>query len=85
LYEGDSRVGEVFVPQRDPAETRYVEHWVLYPNYRYPGPRYLGALRVVVSTSEAPYASEDDFFRNVPFAKGSKYVRVNCQESPALP
>jgi hypothetical protein len=34
---------------------------------------------------EKPYASESDFFQRVPFAAGSKYIRVLAQEYPYLP
>jgi hypothetical protein len=85
LYENGIRVGEVFVPERVEGQTQYVEHWVLYPNYMYPGPRYIGALQVVPSMTEKPYDSEADFFSRVPFEKGSKYVRVTAQEYNYLP
>ena len=70
FYENGIRVGEVYVPDRAPGQAEYLEHWVLYPNYLYPGPRFIGALQIVPS-SEKPYASESEFFRTVPFAKGS--------------
>jgi len=85
LYENGVRVGEVFVPDRAPGQTEYAEDWVLYPNYMYPGPRFIGALQIVPSPTEKPYASEQDFFQRVPFAAGSKYVRVLAQESAYLP
>jgi len=85
LYENGVRVGEIYVPDRAPEQTEYVEHWVLYPNYMYPGPQYIGTLDIVPSPTERPYASESDFFSHVPFAKGSKYIRVTCQEYSTLP
>jgi len=85
LIENGARMGEVYVPDRAPGETKYVEDWVLYPKYRYPGPSFLGILNVAVSTSERPYSSPADFFQNVPFAAGSKYVRVTAEEFTSLP
>ena len=85
LIENGARVGEVYVPDRTPDQTQYVEDWVLYPNYRYPGPSFLGILNVVPNTSIMPYASETDFFQKVPFLAGSKYVRVTAQEYTSLP
>jgi len=85
LYENGVRVGEVYVPYRAPGQTQYVEDWVLYPNYMYPGPRFIGTLQIVPSPTEQPYASEQDFFQRVPFTTGSKYIRVLAQESNYLP
>ena len=85
LYENGVRVGEIYVPDRAEGQSEYLEHWVLYPNYMYPGPRFIGALQIVPSPTEKPYASESDFFRNVPFAPGSKYIRVLAQEYSYLP
>lgn len=85
LYENGVRVGEIYVPDRVEGQTEYVEHWVLYPKYLYPGPQFIGALQIVASPTEQPYASEADFLRRVPFEKGSKYIRVTAQESSYLP
>jgi len=81
----DQRVGEIYVHDREPGQTQYVEDWVLYPNYQYPGPNYLGMLNITPSPMERPYASQADYFQNVPFAKGSKYIRVTAQEFSSLP
>jgi hypothetical protein len=85
LYENGVRVGEIYVPERAAGAIEYVEDWVLYPNYLYPGPQFIGALQIVSSPTERPYASETDFFQRVPFAAGSKYIRVFAQESNSLP
>ena len=81
----DQRVGEIYVHDREPGQTQYVEDWVLYPGYQYPGPSYLGILNITPSPMERPYASQADYFQNVPFAKGSKYIRVTAQEFTFLP
>ena len=85
LYENGVRVGEIYVPDRAADQSQYLEHWVLYPNYMYPGPKFIGALEIVPSPTEPPYASEQDFFRRVPFGPGYKYIRVTAQESTSLP
>src|SRR5689334_4638991 len=85
LYENGERVGEVYVPERDAGQATYVEHWVLYPNYRYPGPLFISALQIVPSPTENPHDTQPIFFRNVPFAKDSKYIRVTAEESKSLP
>ena len=75
----------VYVVDRAPNQTVYEEDWVLYPNYQYPGPRFMGMMSVVPSPMEQPYASQSDFFRTVPFAAGSKFVRVTAEEFTSLP
>jgi hypothetical protein len=85
LTENGARVGEVYVPERAAGQIEYVEEWVLFPNYRYPGPSFMGMLNIIPSATERPYSSQEDFLQNVPFPKGSKYVRVSAQEFTALP
>ena len=85
LFEAGSLVGEVYVPDRAEGQTQYTEHWILYRNYQYPGPRYVGELLVAPIPSVAPYSSDADFFRNAPFPSGSKYVKVDVQEFTTLP
>lgn len=84
LYESSNKVGEVYVPARDPNVTHYVEHWVLYPNYVYPGPKSLATLKVV-PLSASPYQDETAFFKRVRFSAGSKYIRVTADEFNQLP
>ena len=85
LYENGKLVGEVYVPDRAPGQTQYYEDWVLFPDYQYPGPRFVGTLKIIADPTKRPYTSESDFFKNVPFAPGSKFVRVFSQESTSLP
>jgi hypothetical protein len=85
LYENGSHVGEVFVPERAIDAVSYTEHWVLYKNYQYPGPRFIGALLIAPIPSEAPYADETEFFRTAPFPEGSTYIKVDSVESDVLP
>ena len=84
LYESGNKVGEVYVPGRDAYATHYLEHWVLFPSYVYPGPKSLAKLNIVPK-STSPYTNESDFFKRVAFKAGSKYIRVTSDESPILP
>jgi hypothetical protein len=85
LYENGSLVGEVYVPDRLPTQSLYVEHWILYGNYRYPGPTFIGELLVAPIPSMRPYADDRDFLDNAPFPEGSKYIHVAVQEFNQLP
>lgn len=89
LYESGLRVGEIYVPERAPAATHYLEHWVLYKNYLYPGPNFIGELLVsplAGGTSEQNvYRDEADFFRRATFPAGSKYVKVTVDEFTSIP
>src|SRR5438094_9435119 len=38
IVQGGAKVGEIFVPARTPGAREYVEHWVLFQTYVYPGP-----------------------------------------------
>jgi hypothetical protein len=81
----DNRVsGEIFVPQRDPDATHYVEHWVLYSNYIYPGSSDPNML-TTISVGRRSYENEADFFANVPWGSGFRYVRVDCTDTDRLP
>ena len=81
----DHAVAEIYVHDRAPDQTQYVEDWVLYPDYQYPGPQFIGMLNITPSPMERPYASQSDFFQNVPFKAKSKYIRVTAQEFTSLP
>jgi len=82
LYQNGQPVGEVFVPQRT-TNVAYTEHWILYGNYQYPGPRYVGELLVAPIPSQAPYENADELLRAAP--QGAKYVRVDVLEFDYLP
>ena len=85
LYENGAHVGEAFVPERPLDAVAYTEHWILYKNYQYPGPRFIGALLIAPMPSMAPYADETEFFRTAPFPEGSTYIKVDSVEYDALP
>lgn len=84
LYEAGNKVGEIYVPGREPGVSHYLEHWVLFPNYVYPGPRNLTTLQIIPKAT-SPYMDEADFFRRVAFGRGSRYVRVTADEFTQLP
>lgn len=84
LYESGNKVGEVYIPYRPAGTTRWVEHWVMFPNYVYPSPKSLATLDVVPQATSA-YRDEADFFKRVPFARGAKYARVDSEEFDYLP
>lgn len=84
LIQRGTKVGEVYVPPREPGQTTYIEHWVLFPNYTYPSPVSRQGLRLV-ALRRPRYTSEEDFFRNVPWGEGYRYVQITANESTSLP
>ena len=84
LLAAGYEVGEVYRAPGNPEATVYVEHWVLRPGYVYPGPKTLVTLNLVPK-AKTPYSSEEEFFRNASFPKGSKYVKVTAEEFTKLP
>lgn len=85
ILQNGIQVGEIFVPERDPKATRYVEHWVLYNGYVYPGKDNPDVKTEIRESTKSSYESEADFFARVPFGPGFRYVRVDCTESDRLP
>lgn len=74
-------VGEIFRSDTDPE--RYVEHWVLYPGYAYVGPR--NGFTTELRPGYRDYRSATDFLARVPFATGSRYVKVDCLDGATIP
>ena len=75
-------VGHIFVPVRlSPAV--YVEHWVVSREYVYPSSHAPVVTEIVPSNRS--FASEQEFFRQLDFGPGSRYIRVLAQESGTLP
>jgi hypothetical protein len=81
IYQDGVLVGELMRVDEDPE--KYVEHWVLYPDYVYPSERN-GVVTEIVPGA-IPYDGLDDFFRNVPFEEGSRYVEATCADGTHLP
>jgi hypothetical protein len=85
IFQNGIRVGEIYVPERDPGASRYVEHWILYNSYVYPS-RELPELKTEIRVSQkSAYESEADFFARAPFGPGFRYVRADCAEFDRLP
>jgi hypothetical protein len=83
IWQAGEKVGEVYVPARPAGATTYPEHWVLFPTYVYPSGD--GKVEVALRPGGPRYESEADFFARVPFARGSRYVKVQSAESDRLP
>jgi hypothetical protein len=83
ILQNGIKTGEIYVPDRDPKAINYVEHWVLFNGYVYPGkdPDLVTTIRM----SQRGYESEADFFARVPFGPGFRYVRVDCTDTDRLP
>ena len=82
VYDGDTLVGQVY---RDFAGPRYLEHWVLFPNYRFDQGGGPGRSVEIVAEPGRGYRSVKDFLARVPFPAGSRYVVAACQEYDRLP
>src|SRR5262245_19046688 len=85
VFQNGIRVGEIYVPERDPKATQYVEHWVLYNSYVFPSsdqPELKTEIRLAQKSS---YESEADFFARAPFGPGFRYVRADCTDTDRLP
>lgn len=83
IIQNGIRVGEIYVPQRDLGAINYVEHWVLYNSYVYPGSD--ADLLTTIRVGRVGYESEADFFARVPWGPGFRYVRVDCTDTDRLP
>jgi len=83
VFQNGIKAGEICVPPRDPEAINYVEHWVLFNNYVYPGrdPELVTTIRV----ARRGYADEADFFARVPWGPGFRYVRVDSTDTDKLP
>jgi hypothetical protein len=74
-------VGQIY--RADTSTTTYLEHWVLYPGYVYPSEA--NGMKVVIRPGLAAYRDTVDFLSRVPWAPGSRYVRVDCADGTTLP
>ena len=81
-------VGVIYVPQRNTDQSVYqsvyAEYWVLSDRYLYPSDRTLIATTITHATGYH-YTSVEDFFANVPWAAGYRYVLVTAVDSTSLP
>ena len=85
LFQRDKVVGEIYSPGTDIKATQYVEHWVLYDGYIYPGKNHPGVVTTIKINPKINYESEADFFARAPWGEGYRYVRVDCAEFDRLP
>lgn len=76
IYQDGRLVGEIF--RADPPTERYLEHWVLYPEYRD------GVVTTLIPGVKT-YRGVDGFLASVPFAKGARYFAADCFDGTALP
>ena len=83
LLQNGAKVGEIYVPQREPGAINYVEHWVLFNNYEYPGKD--PSLVTTIVAGRSNYESEEDFFKRVAWGPGFRYVRVDSTDTDKLP
>jgi hypothetical protein len=83
IFQNGVKAGEIFVPSRDLEAVNYVEHWVLFNNYVYPGKD--PELVTTIKVARRGYANEADFFARVPWGQGFRYVRVDSTDTDKLP
>jgi hypothetical protein len=83
ILQHGQKVGEIFVPARETKQTKYVEHWVLFPGYVYPNGEL--SLRTTIKAGRQRYSNETDFFARVPWARGYRYVRIDATDTTVLP
>ena len=84
LVQNGVPVGIIYVPDRAPGATLYAEHWILFPNYVYPGANHRVVTEIVPSDRQH-YTSEADFFRRAPWGTGFRYVHVAANDTTMLP
>jgi hypothetical protein len=82
IIQNGKTVGEIFVPQRKPGQIKYVEHWVLFRDYVYPGSN--RSLNTSIKASRQRHVSETDFFTRVPWGPGYRYVRIDVTDTQIL-
>ena len=83
LLQNGRKVGEIYVPQREPGAINYVEHWVLFSDYEYPGKD--PSLVTTIVAGRTSYESDEDFFKRAPWGEGFRYVRVDSTDTDKLP
>jgi len=83
ITQAGKTVGEIFVPQRAPGQTKYVEHWVLFRDYVYPASN--RSVSTTITARRHRDVSETDFFKRVPWSSGCRYVRIDVTDTQSLP
>lgn len=80
IYQNGKEVGRIYVPGRAAKADTYVEHWLLYPNYTYPGRR-RPALETVIVPLDDVAASLTEFKQSAGAEPGSKLIQVLSHET----
>ena len=83
IFQDGKKVGEIYVPDREPGATNYIEHWVLFSDYIYPN-RNLPVV-TTIKASRFHDASAEQFFARVEWGPGFRYVRVEAFDTDKLP
>src|SRR5262245_23281577 len=83
IFQDGTKVGEIFVPDRTAGQTNYIEHWVLFSEYIYPGGKH--SRQIEIKSSQRSYASVDDFLARVPWGPSYRYVRIEATDTDKLP
>jgi hypothetical protein len=81
VVQNDSVVGEIWRDGDEP--THYLEHWVLYPGYVYPST--VNQIETKIQPGHHLYGSTADFLAHVPFERGARYVKVDCDDGESIP
>jgi hypothetical protein len=81
VVQNNAVVGEIWREGSNPKH--YVEHWVLYSGYEYPST--VNQVSATLRPGHHAYADTADFLAHVPFEEGSRYVKVDCDDSESIP
>ncbi len=80
VYQNGKEVGRIYVPPRNAKDNTYVEHWVLYPGYLYPGKKRPGFETLIVPLHES-FSSLSAFKNSLVLEPGSRIIEVLSHES----
>ena len=83
IYQREVKVGEIYRGEDASGSEKYVEHWVLFDNYVYPSER--NGIATELRPGGTEYRDTSDFLARVPWEKGYRYVRVDCNDTATLP
>ena len=76
-------VGEIFVPERAGDASTYVEHWVSFRDYVYPNGNSTSSTKI--EAGKQNYRNEQDFFAQVPWDDGFRYIQITAAEARKPP
>ena len=81
VYERGELVGEIYREDLDRAH--YTEHWILSPAFVNPSGD--NGLTLTIRPSGRQYENLNDFFRRVPWSRGSRHIESVCDDGTSLP